>query len=167
MMYPTMSKGAEIARSFYDAFSRRDAATMNAWYADHATFSDPVFPGLDARETRGMWDMLTRNARNFSLTYEVLGASDTHAEVRWIARYDFSRTGRPVENHVTTRMEIVDGRIVRQEDRFDFHAWARQALGLPGLLLGWTPFLRKKVQGTARAGLLQHLAVNPAPPAPS
>lgn len=153
-----MSQGAEIAKAFYDAFARRDGAAMNACYADDATFSDPVFPDLDARRTRGMWDMLTKGAQNFRLRYEVLEASDERVRVKWIANYDFSRTGRPVENHVTTVMELRGGRIVRQRDSFDFWAWSRQALGLPGLLLGWTPIIQKKVQATAAAGLAKHLS---------
>src|SRR5258708_7914602 len=97
-----MSKGAEIARTFYEAFARLDAKAMNACYADEATFSDPVFPGLGVRETKGMWEMLAGSAKNFSLTFEVLEASDDRARVKWIARYDFSRTGRTVTNVVTT-----------------------------------------------------------------
>jgi hypothetical protein len=37
-------------------------------------------------------------------------------------------------------------------------AWTRQALGAPGLLLGWTPFLQKKVQAEARKGLEAFMA---------
>jgi hypothetical protein len=39
--------------------------------------------------------------------------------------------------------------IVEHVDRFNFWRWSRQALGLPGLVLGWTPVLRKKVGTTA------------------
>ena len=49
------------------------------------------------------------------------------------------------------------GLITRQRDRFDFWAWSRQALGMPGLLLGWTPFLRHKVQRQAAANLQKFL----------
>jgi hypothetical protein len=41
------------------------------------------------------------------------------------------------------------GLILTHRDRFDFWAWSRQALGAPGLLLGWTPFLRNKVKQQA------------------
>jgi hypothetical protein len=34
-----------------------------------------------------------------------------------------------------------------------FWQWSRQALGTPGLVLGWTPLLRRKVGSQARAGL--------------
>lgn len=155
-----MSKGADIAKSFYEAFNRRDAATMNAHYAEKVSFSDPVFPGLDGRETRAMWDMLTKSAKDFSVEHKVVAASDTHADVEWTARYLFSKTGRPVVNRVRTRMAIANGKIVEQKDDFDFSSWAKQAFGVVGALIGWTPFFQKKVQATARQGLDKHLGRN-------
>ena len=50
------------------------------------------------------------------------------------------------------------GLITRQRDRFDFWDWSRQALGTPGLLLGWSPFLRRKVRAQAAANLQRFLA---------
>jgi hypothetical protein len=37
-------------------------------------------------------------------------------------------------------------------------AWTRQALGLSGVLLGWTPMVQGKVRGEANAGLDKYLA---------
>jgi len=153
-----MSDGAEIAKTFYEAFNRKDAATMNAFYSPEATFSDPAFPGLKGNQTRGMWDMLCKTAKDFSLEYKVTGASDTYADVDWTARYTFSRTGRPVVNPVRTRMVIQGGKIVDQTDTFDFYSWSKQAFGFTGIVVGWTPFFQKKVQATAREGLDRHLA---------
>jgi hypothetical protein len=48
--------------------------------------------------------------------------------------------------------------ITRHRDRFNFWSWSRQALGAPGLLLGWTPFLRQKVRAQAAANLQKFLA---------
>ena len=56
-------------------------------------------------------------------------------------------------NDVRATFKIADGLIVDHVDRFSFWAWSRQALGAPGVLLGWTPILRGKVGGTARKGL--------------
>ena len=39
---------AVLIGRFYDALGRRDASEMVACYAPDATFSDPVFPELDA-----------------------------------------------------------------------------------------------------------------------
>jgi len=46
------------------------------------------------------------------------------------------------------------------EASFDFWAWSRQALGLPGWLLGWTPWLRRKVRATAARNLAKFMATN-------
>lgn len=152
-----MMDGAEIAKSFYEAFNRRDAATMNTHYAREASFSDPAFPGLNGDETRAMWDMLCKNAKDFSVEHTVTGSSFAHADVEWVSRYTFSRTGRPVVNRVTTRMDIKDGKIVRQSDVFDFYAWAKQAFGFVGHAIGWMPAFQRKVQATAREGLVKHM----------
>lgn len=142
-----------LATEFYEAFARRDSAVMAASYADDATFSDPVFPALDAGGVRAMWTMLLSRAKDLAVTHELLGHEGNVVRLRWTARYTFSQTGRPVVNVVTTTMTFAGGRITHQVDEFDFWRWSRQALGLPGMLLGWTPMLRAKVQGTAAEGL--------------
>ena len=63
------------------------------------------------------------------------------------------RSGRAVHNDIEAELEVRDGRIVRHRDEFSFPRWARQALGAPGLLLGWTPFLKRKVQAQAALAL--------------
>ncbi|MCA1822945.1 MAG: nuclear transport factor 2 family protein [Frankia sp.] len=139
---------------FYAAFAERDGATMAACYAPGATFADPVFTDLSDGEPGAMWRMLTSRARDLKVVL-VESTADEHAgSAFWVATYTFAQTGRPVMNKVRSTFRFDDsGRITGQRDEFGFHRWARQALGLPGLLLGWTPMLRKKVQHTARAGL--------------
>ena len=45
------------------------------------------------------------------------------------------------------------GLIAEHHDEFDFYRWARQALGPPGVLLGWTPLVRSAVRRGARGRL--------------
>jgi hypothetical protein len=67
-----------------------------------------------------------------------------------------------VDNAIDARFTFTpDGLIATHRDRFSFRAWARQALGLPGLLLGWSPSPRRKVRGTAASNLKAFLARNP------
>jgi len=54
--------------------------------------------------------------------------------------------------HAAFRFDA-DGLIAEHDDAFSFHAWARQALGAQGLLLGWSPLLRSTVRRRARANL--------------
>jgi hypothetical protein len=142
-----------VAERFYDAFALGDWHTMGMTYAQHATFSDPVFPLLGTEEVRAMWHMLLSRAQDFSLSYNVVAENEDGARIVWIARYTFSQTDRPVKNRVVTEMRFGAGRIVKQVDRFNFWRWSRQSLGFSGLLLGWTPMLRTKVQGQAAASL--------------
>jgi ketosteroid isomerase-like protein len=138
---------------FYDAFARRDGAAMADCYAPAARFSDPVFQDLNGEEAGDMWRMLTGRAKDLRVELLEREATGDRGSARWRAHYTFTQTGRFVVNDVRASFRFSDGRIVDHRDEFDFHGWARQALGLPGLLLGWTPLLRSSVRRRARAGL--------------
>jgi hypothetical protein len=58
--------------------------------------------------------------------------------------------------HRPRNLRDQDGKIVAHTDVFDFWRWSRQALGAPGLFLGWTSFLQRKVQGQAAKGLSEY-----------
>ena len=140
---------AEVVERFYAAFDRRDGEAMAAAYAPDGHFKDPVFGDLTGAEAGAMWRMLTRTARDLKVEL----AEHDERSAHWIATYTFSATGRPVVNDVHATFRIENGLIVDHVDRFSFWKWSRQAIGTKGLLLGWTPFLRAKVGGTAKAGL--------------
>jgi ketosteroid isomerase-like protein len=142
-----------LIRRFYAAFDQRDGAAMAACYAPDVSFSDPVFPDLHGAEPGDMWRMLTARATDLRVELREHEADDDRGSARWIAHYTFTQTGRPVVNDVVASFQFRDGLIATHEDSFDFHKWARQALGTSGLLLGWTPLLRNAVRRRARAGL--------------
>ncbi|MGL4285077.1 MAG: nuclear transport factor 2 family protein [Phreatobacter sp.] len=140
----------DVAEAFYEAFAARDAKAMGALYADDATFEDAVFGRLDAARTRIMWRLLLGRATDLAVSYTIEAADQTTARVAWTAGYTFSQTGRPVVNNVTGTLVCRDGLIINHKDVFSFWRWSRQALGLPGLLIGWTPFLQARVSARAR-----------------
>jgi ketosteroid isomerase-like protein len=144
--------GALIER-FYTAFDARDGDAMAACYAPGARFSDPVFQDLRGEEVGAMWRMLTSRASDLRVDLEEHTASDREGSAHWIAHYTFTATGRPVVNDVRARFRFADELIAEHVDEFSFHAWSRQALGPAGLLLGWTPILRRRVRSNARAQL--------------
>jgi ketosteroid isomerase-like protein len=148
----------ELLERFYGAFAARDGAGMQACYAPGVTFSDPVFVGLRGPEAGAMWRMLTGRAQD--LRVELLGseANGDRGSARWRATYTYTQTGRPVVNDVQAEFRFEGGRIAEHVDTFGFHRWARQALGPPGLLLGWTPMLRATVRKRARAALDEFMA---------
>lgn len=148
----------DVIDRFYTAFAAGDAATMSACYDDRATFSDPVFPDLDAAGARAMWAMLVGRATDLRVEHADVAIDGDQASARWIAHYTFSATGRPVVNRIRARFTLKDGKILRHRDDFDFWRWSRQALGTSGLLLGWTPIVRGAVRRQAAAGLAAYRA---------
>ncbi|HEY2608688.1 nuclear transport factor 2 family protein [Paraburkholderia sp. RL18-103-BIB-C] len=144
---------SELIERFYTAFQRRDAETMVACYADDVVFSDPVFGELRGEEARDMWRMLVERAQDFSLTFDGVAADEHAGQARWVARYQFSQTGRAVVNQIDARFAFRDGRIVEHRDRFGLWLWLRQALGVRGTLLGWSPLVHRLIRAQARKGL--------------
>jgi hypothetical protein len=131
---------------------------MAACYAPDARFSDPVFPDLKGQEPGAMWRMLTRRADDLKIELLEHEADGDRGSARWVAHYTFTQTGGPVRNDVRASFRFAHGLIAEHRDDFDFHRWSRQALGTPGLLLGWTPILRASVRRRARAGLGEFMA---------
>ena len=148
----------ELIERFYAAFAQRDGAGMAACYAPDAHFSDPVFTDLDGPEVGAMWRMLTERGTDLRVELLEHSADGDRGTAHWRAHYTFTQTGRPVVNDVHASLRFGDGVIGRHLDDFSFHRWARQALGLSGLLLGWTPLLRWAVRRKARAQLDDFLA---------
>lgn len=149
---------AALIDRFYQAFAARDAAAMGDCYADRVRFSDPVFVDLEGERARAMWRMLCARGADLEVVHSGVSADDTTGEAHWEAWYTFSGTGRRVHNVIDARFRFADGAIVEHVDTFDFYRWSRQALGLPGMLLGWTPLLRNKVRATAGAQLERFMA---------
>ena len=147
-----MHPNAQLIERFYAAFARRDWAAMAACYHPEVHFSDEAFD-LHGSDAGMMWRMLLTNGKDLTLEYSGIDADDQRGRAHWDARYTFSATGRKVLNRIDARFEFRDGLIVRHVDRFDFWTWSRQALGTPGLLLGWSGFLKSKVRTKAAAGL--------------
>lgn len=159
----TMHENEALIHQFYGAFQDRDAATMGAAYSEDATFSDPVFPSLNTPSVRAMWRMLVERGADLEVSYSDVEANDVSGSARWEAIYTFGATetaeGRKVHNRIQAKFEFADGRIVRHVDDFDFWRWSRMALGVKGVALGWTSFLRHKVQAMAGRRLERALEV--------
>ncbi len=144
----------------YAAFARLDGAAMQACYAPDATFEDEVFSLKGPAQIGGMWRMLCDTTKAKGMAHWKLVVSDiTARSAHWEAHYLFSASGRLVHNKIDAAFTFDgNGLITTHRDRFDFWTWSRQALGAPGLLLGWSPYLRNKVRAQA-AGNLQRFLV--------
>ncbi|NNF54355.1 MAG: nuclear transport factor 2 family protein [Acidimicrobiales bacterium] len=143
----------DLANSFYEALAAGDGETMANLYGPDAIFEDPAFGVLHGSDAGDMWRMLCAGGTDLRVDHTIESSTDAVVVTNWIARYTFGPTKRPVRNDVTATMKFQDGKIVEHRDQFNFWKWSAQALGMPGRLLGWSPFLRAKVRKTTATNL--------------
>ena len=140
-----MDENEQTIHKFFQSFQQKDYQGMHACYHQDVVFSDQAFPYLKGKEARAMWHMFTQSD-DLQVAYDQVHADGNKGRARWIATYTFSRTGRKVVNVIQSSFEFKEGKIIRHTDAFDFWKWSRMALGLTGVLLGWTPLVQGKVQ---------------------
>ena len=144
----------ELIERFYAAFNDHNGDTMAACYTPDAHFWDPVFNDLNGAEPGAMWRMLTSRAEDLTVELAEHSSEGDTGAAHWIAHYTFTQTGRKVVNDIHATFKFRDGLIADHRDEFDFTKWARQAIGLPGLL----PPVRSQVRKKARQGLDEFMA---------
>ena len=153
-----MDANEQIVSNFYTGFQQLDYKKMNACYSNDIIFFDPVFELLRGDEVRSMWEMLCKNAKDFSIVFGNIQALDEeYYTCDWTATYTFSKTGRKVVNKVKANMRFADGKIIEHSDGFSLHRWSIQALGFSGWLLGWNRFFQRKIKNGARKNLLRFM----------
>lgn len=152
-----MNDNEKLIEHFYNSFARKDYKAMQDCYADNATFSDAVFQNLNSAQVRAMWEMLITRGKDLELRFQNISADEKSGSCEWIANYTFSQTGKKVENHIKANFEFENGKIIKHLDTFDFYKWSSQALGITGTLLGWTSFLKNKVQQKAMKSLSEFM----------
>jgi hypothetical protein len=152
----------ELIERFYKAFSSLDSKTMALCYAQDAKFDDEVFSLRGRTHIGGMWTMLCASIKKQGRSEWRLEVRDiTDHSAHWEPTYRFSATGLMVHNVIDAEFEFdSQGLIKYHRDRFDFWRWSRQALGMPGIFLGWTGYMRRKVQRLASRQLAKHLEVS-------
>ena len=157
----TEENRAQIQR-LYEAFDHGDGDTMAACYSPEARFEDPVFGELTGEQAGAMWQMFTSSPESdVRVELPRHDATEDTGTANWIARYTFAPTGRPVVNDIEASFRFGGGRILEHVDRFSFWTWSRQALGVPGFLLGWTPILRLALRRKARGDLEKFMRGEP------
>lgn len=137
----------DLIEKFYQSFAAKDANGMLSCYHPEIRFEDPAFGILDGKRAGDMWRMLLSNKKsNVVVHFSDVIADDRSGSARWTADYVFSQSGRKVHNIINAKFEFKDNLIVRHTDSFDLYRWSKQALGISGWLLGWTPLFKKKLQ---------------------
>lgn len=150
----------QLLTTFYTAFQNRDYKTMQACYADNASFSDEVFVDLDAAQVKAMWEMLCIKGKDLHIEFFNIKTDEGKGSAQWNATYSFSTTNRKVLNKIKAEFTFENGKIKSHRDHFNFYAWTKQAIGLPGLLFGWTKAFKEKVRLQARKNLDDFMSKN-------
>jgi ketosteroid isomerase-like protein len=153
-----MNANEQLISKFYTAFSNSDIAKMGECYHKSVQFEDPAFGILKEKEPILMWKMLLERSKgNIKIDFYDVIANENSGSTTWVATYIFSQTGRKVVNIINAKFEFQDGLIIKHTDSFNVWKWSKQALGLKGLLLGWTNFMRTKIQETAKQSLKKYI----------
>jgi len=153
-----MNTNTQLIEKFYTAFQNLDAAGMNSCYSDDVVFFDPVFGLLKGEEACSMWEMLCKNAKDFTLTYgNIVTLDEEYSTCDWVATYTFYKTGNRVVNKIKANMRFADGKIIEHSDAFSLHKWSKQAFGIPGVLIGWNSFFQNKIKRQAKQNLLRYM----------
>lgn len=149
----------EIIKQFYKAFSIGDATGMTACYHKEVVFQDPAFGRLEGERAHKMWEMLlSEKTAGTSVTFDNITATSDHGSADWVAKYSFGEKQRSVTNRVSARFKFKDGKIIEHIDTFDLWKWSQQAMGPIGYLLGWSSFMRNKIQNTTNSRLDSYLS---------
>lgn len=137
----------ELITEFYTAFANGDTQKMKACYADNIQFEDPAFGVLKGEKAGYMWEMLVKRSKgDLDVKFSDIIVNGNQGSAKWVATYIYSDTKRKVVNHISAKFEFEDGKIIKHTDDFDLWKWTKQALGFLGYLLGWSSFMKNKIQ---------------------
>lgn len=156
-LYNKVMDEKQCITRFYKAFSNGDAEGMVACYHDDVVFTDPAFGTLKGLDAKNMWRMLiARGGGNLNVQFSEVQASEGQGSAKWIAEYPYGSQKRKVVNHVTAQFIFKEGKIIAHTDSFNLWKWTQQALGLSGYLLGWSGFMKAKIQSGTNALLKKY-----------
>ncbi len=137
-----------IIDTFYKAFTNLDANTMVSCYHDDIIFEDPAFGILKGERAKAMWQMLcqSQKGKDFKVVVSDIKGNAINGSAHWEAYYTFSKTGRKVHNKIDAEFVFKEGLIIKHTDKFNLHNWAKQAMGLKGLMVGGTGYFSNKLK---------------------
>ncbi len=137
-----------IIETFYKAFTNLDADKMTACYHDDIVFEDPAFGVLKGKRAKAMWQMLcqSQKGKDFKVVVSDIKGNAINGSAHWEAYYMFSKTGRNVHNKIDAEFVFKDGLIIKHNDNFNLHNWAKQAMGLKGIIMGRTRYFSNKLK---------------------
>ena len=155
-----MNKNQELINKFYSSFQKKDFKGMIECYHPDIHFKDEVF-NLHGKQAGAMWQMLCESGKDLQISFNNIIADENSGTANWEAKYTFSKTKRKVHNRINAQFVFKDGKIINHVDSFKFWKWSGQALGITGVILGWSSFLKKQVSKSAYLALKKFIEKNP------
>lgn len=147
-------KNNELINKFYTAFSENDSQEMIACYHKKIVFQDPAFGKLEVERAGEMWKMLlSQKKEGTSISFNNIITDENTGSADWVAKYTYGKKNRKVINKVSASFKFKDGKIIEHIDSFNLWNWTKQAMGVAGHLLGWSSFMKKKIQKTTNRRL--------------
>jgi len=144
----------ELIEKFYSSFSNGNIKEMTECYHKNISFHDPVFGTLKRKRVLKMWEMLlSRRTKSTKISFTNIQTTIETGTANWTAEYIYGEKNRKIINIVSANFKFKDGKIIEHTDTFNLWKWTQQAIGTVGYLIGWTPFMRNKIQKTAKQQL--------------
>ena len=113
-----------------------------------------MFGELNGDSVKKMWEMLLSNKdAQFKLTFSDIHEKNNFVYAKWQASYYYGPHKRFVVNSVNAKFKFSENKIILHEDQFNLWKWSKQAIGLPGVILGWSNFFKSKLQTEANKKL--------------
>lgn len=148
----------EIIKKFYTSFSNGNIKGMLECYHEDIVFQDEIFGRLEGERAFKMWEMLlSQKKEDTIINFDNIQATNENGKANWVAEYIYGDKKRKVINKVSANFKFKDGKIIEHIDTFNLWKWTRQALGASGFLIGWTPFMKNKIQLTTNKKLDQFI----------
>jgi ketosteroid isomerase-like protein len=152
-----MNQNEELILKFYQSFQAKDKKSMLECYHDEVEFRDPVFGIVRGVAAKAMWLMLLEKGNDLRIEYRNISATEDDGRAEWTAHYTYSKTDRFISNKVKASFKFKDGKIIFHRDNFSVWRWAGMALGIPGYILGFTPFIQNQIKIDAQTGLRMYI----------
>jgi len=148
-----------IVTKFYTAFKNLDAETMVSFYHDEVIFEDPAFGVLKGNEAKAMWRMLigSQKGKRFDVTFSNIQQNGKIVTAQWEAKYEFGNSKRKIHNKIKATFLVENEKIVKHIDHFSLHAWAKQAVGLQGWVIGGTNLFKRNLNQQTRKMLNKYI----------
>ena len=144
----------ELIENFYTAFSNGNVNGMIDCYHKDIVFQDPAFGVLKGERASKMWEMLlSRSTKSTKINFDTVQADSKTGSANWVAEYNYGEKNRKVINNVSANFKFKDGKIIEHIDTFNLWTWTQQAMGFLGYLMGWTSFMKTKIQKTTNKQL--------------